>query len=222
MKRNSQDGIETQAGRRDFLGRIAGALGAGAAALSMPRWLGASPPSISDDDKWLEKLHGKYRQVFDSYKPDDGFGLAYAMTFLNTQGPNPDAGAVVVLRHFAMPIALGHELWARYKIGQSLGINDPETKAPAVKNPWLQPKSGVLLADDMAVDRLLTRGVVFGCCNVALTVLSGKLSGNAGVTPEVALKEWTAGVIPGISILPSGVWGVNRAQMKGCTYCAAG
>lgn len=209
-------------GRRDFLGRIAGVFGAGAATMSLPRWLGASSPVTSDDDKWLEKLHGKYRQVFDMYKPDDGFGLAYARTFLATQGPNPDAGAVIVLRHFGFPIALGHDLWAKYKIGQSLGIMDPETKAPAVKNPFFKPKSGVLLVDDMAVDQLLAKGVVMGACNVALTVLSGKLSGNAGVTPEAALKEWTAGVIEGISIVPSGVWAVNRAQVKGCTYCSAG
>ena len=213
---------EEHGGRRHFLGRIASAMGLGAAALSVPRWLGASTPSIpSDADKWLEKLHGKYRQVFDAYKPDDGFGLAYATTFLATQGPNPDAAAVVVLRHSAMPLALGHEMWNRYKIGQSLGINDPETKAAAVKNPFFKPKSGLLLTDEMAIDRLLARGVIFGCCNVALTVLSAKLAPNAGVTPDVALKEWTAAVIPGITILPSGVWGVNRAQMAGCTYCAA-
>ena len=29
-------------------------------------------------------------------------------------------------------------------------------------------------------------------------------------------------VIPGITIIPSGTWGVNRAQESGCTYCAGG
>jgi hypothetical protein len=27
-------------------------------------------------------------------------------------------------------------MWQKYKIGESLKINDPETKAPAVKNPF--------------------------------------------------------------------------------------
>jgi len=53
-------------------------------------------------------------------------------------------------------------------------------------------------------------------------VLSGRMAANAGVTADVALKEWTAAIIPGITVLPSGVWAVNRAQMKGCTYCTAG
>ena len=52
------------------------------------------------------------------------------------------ATAVVVLRHTALPLALDHPMWQKYKIGQSLSILDPETKAPAVKNPFLQPKPG--------------------------------------------------------------------------------
>jgi hypothetical protein len=48
------------------------------------------------------------------------------------------------------------------------------------------------------------------------------LAHNAGVSAEEAAKEWTAAVIPGITIIPSGTWGVNRAQEAGCTYCAGG
>ena len=110
----------------------------------------------------------------------------------------------------------------KYKIGESLKIIDPETKSPAIKNPFLRPKPGVLLADDFAIDRLLERGVVFGACNMALQVQSKMLAGNAGVTAEEAAKEWAANVIPGITIIPSGTWGVNRAQEAGCTYCAGG
>ena len=85
-----------------------------------------------------------------------------------------------------------------------------------------RPKPGVLLADDFAIDRLLERGVVFGACNMALQVQSKMLAGNASVTAEEAAKEWAANVIPGITIIPSGTWGVNRAQEAGCTYCAGG
>ena len=50
---------------------------------------------------------------------------------------------------------------------KSLKIIDPETKAPAVKNPFLHPKPGVLRTDDTAVDRLLVNGAVIGACNRA-------------------------------------------------------
>jgi hypothetical protein len=51
-------------------------------------------------------------------------------------------------------------------------INDPETKVPAVKNPFYKPKAGVLPIDDMALDRLLAKGTIVGACNVALTIQS--------------------------------------------------
>jgi hypothetical protein len=132
------------------------------------------------------------------------------------------ATAVVVLRHMALPLALDHTMWQKYKIGQSLSILDPETKAPAVKNPFLQPKPGVLVKDDIAIDRLLADGAVIGACDIALKFFSGQLAGNAGVSAEEAAKEWAANVIPGITLLPSGTWALNRAQEHGCTYCAGG
>jgi intracellular sulfur oxidation DsrE/DsrF family protein len=35
-------------------------------------------------------------------------------------------------------------------------------------------------------------------------------------------KEWVAGLLPGVQVLPSGVWAVGRAQEKGCSYIFAG
>jgi hypothetical protein len=148
--------------------------------------------------------------------------LGFTHTFLATQGPKDTAGAVLVLRHFAMPIALEDSLWTKYKIGEALKIADPSTKQIASRNPYLKTKPGVLLADDMAIDRLIGRGVIVGACNVALTVLSGMFAANAGVSADQAKQEWTAGLLPGVTLLPSGVWGVNRAQEHGCTYVAGG
>ena len=164
--------------------------------------------------------------MVDAYAPNDGFPLAFAYTFVVANGPASaglvPATAVVVLRHTAFPLALDHPMWQKYKIGQSFSILDPETKAPAVKNPFLQPKPGVLIKDDIAIDRLLANGAVIGACDMALKVLSGQLAGNAGVSAEEAAKEWAANVIPGITLIPSGTWALNRAQEHGCTYCAGG
>jgi intracellular sulfur oxidation DsrE/DsrF family protein len=164
-------------------------------------------------------LKGRHRQIVDAYETNSGFPLAFAYTFL---APNDSATAVVVLRHGAFPIALGHAMWGKYKIGEAFKIIDPETKVPAVKNPFFQPKPGILLVDDMALDRLLAKGVAFGACNIALRVQSKMLASNAGVDAEEAAKEWMANVIPGITLIPSGTWGVNRAQEAGCSYCAGG
>jgi hypothetical protein len=125
-----------------------------------------------------------------------------------------DTSALLVLRHGAFPIALNDAMWQKYKVGESLKINDPETKAPAVKNPFYKPKSGVLPIDDMALDRPLAKGTIVGACNVALMVQSKMLSGNAGVSADAAAKEWAANIIPGVTVIPSGTWGVNRAQFR--------
>jgi hypothetical protein len=53
-------------------------------------------------------------------------------------------------------------------------------------------------------------------------VLSNAFAPNAGVSPDEAKREWTAGLLSGITLLPSGTFGVNRAQEKGCTYCSGG
>jgi hypothetical protein len=45
-----------------------------------------------------------------------------------------------------------------------------------------------------------------------LLVQSKMLAGNAGVSADEAAEEWAANVVPGITIIPSGTWGVNRAQ----------
>ena len=46
-------------------------------------------------------------------------------------------------------------MWEKYEIGESFNIPDPETRASAVKNPYFQPKPGVLPNHDIALDRLL-------------------------------------------------------------------
>jgi hypothetical protein len=179
-----------------------------------------SAAAPSDGPDWPGALKGPHRQVVDAYDANSGFPLAFAYTFLAPHGTS--ATAVIVLRHGAFPIALGNEMWQKYKIGEAFKILDPETKAPAVKNPFLHPKPGVLLVDDMALDRLLANCTMIGACNVALQVQSKMLAGNAGVSADQAAKEWAANVVPGITVIPSGTWGVNRAQEGGCTYCAGG
>ena len=209
--------------RRGFIRRVASAMALGLAGLTPANAQSLAP---MDGPNWPGPLKGRHRQLVDAYEINGGTPLEWAYTFLATN-PSPGADivaatAVVVLRHAAFPIALGSDMWRNYKIGEAFKILDPETKAPAVKNPFLNPKPGVLPIDGMAVDRLLADGSVFGACDVALKVQSKMLAGNAGVSADDAAKEWAANVVPGITILASGTWGVNRAQEAGCTYCTGG
>ena len=218
--------------RRSFLGRLA----AGTAALGLTAFLpvtacaaekmdaAASDSASADENEWPGTLKTKHKMAIDAFAMNEGFPLAFAYTFMlpyASVSPSP-ATAVIILRHAGFPMALTDPVWAKYKIGKAMNITDPSTKAPAERNPFFNPKPGSLEIPDMAIDKLLARGTVIGACNVALHFLSAKFAPAAGVTPEVALKEWTAGIIPGITVIPSGTWGVNRAQEVGCSYCAGG
>jgi hypothetical protein len=218
LNANTADG----APRRNFF-RLAGATMLGFAGLaSAASRAGAATPVAGDSLNWPGKLNGRHRQVVDAYSVNGGFPLVFASTFLLTDPPPGSATSVVILRSQGLVIAVNSAVWEKYKIGESLKIIDPETKAPAVKNPFVNPKPGILASDDSAVDRLLGKGAVFGACNVALHGLSKRLANNAGVSAEDAAKEWAANLVPGITLLPSGVWGLNRAQQAGCTYCTGG
>jgi hypothetical protein len=203
--------------RRSFFRRIA--------AMSALGLIGFEPTpqraqaAESDGQDWPGTLKGRHKQVFDVYEINGGSPLGFTNNFLT---PNESATAVLVFRHNGTPYALGSAIWEKYKIGETFHILDRETKAPAVKNPWFQPKPGVLSNDNAALDRLLARGAVMGVCSVSFRGQARRLAANAGVTAEEALKEWTANLIPGVTVIPSGTWGVNRAQEAGCTYCAGG
>jgi hypothetical protein len=205
--------------RRSFFGRVAGVMALGFGGFLPTQVRAQTAPARSG---WPGTLKG-HRQVTDAYDFNGGAPFRFAYNFLApNEAENEAATAVVILRHSAFPLALNHAMWAKYKIGENFKIIDPETKAIAVKNPYFQPKPGVLPFEEAAIDRLLARGVVFGACNVALLGQSKAMAGSAGVTADEAAKEWAANVIPGITVIPSGVWGLNRAQEAGCTYCASG
>lgn len=65
-------------------------------------------------------------------------------------------------------------------------------------------------------------GVLFCVCDMALTVYSAVVAGNTGQDAAAVKKDWVAGLLPNIQIVPSGVWAVNRAQEHGCSYIFVG
>ena len=135
-----------------------------------------------------------------------------------------DCSAVVVLRHSAIPYAMQDSLWEKYKFGEMFKVNDPETKAPAIRNPFWKPKPDDfsvpgLGAVTLGIPELQSMGINFCVCGMALTVFSAAVAAKAGGQAADIRKEWVAGLIPGIPVMPSGVWAVGRAQEHDCGYC---
>ena len=74
----------------------------------------------------------------------------------------------------------------------------------------------------IGINELQASGVMFCVCNAAMTVYSAVAAGMMKMEAAEVMKDWKAGLLPGIQIVPSGVWAVGRAQEHQCQYCFAG
>ncbi|HXX63038.1 MAG TPA: hypothetical protein VEO56_04495 [Bacteroidota bacterium] len=224
----SQDSIR----RRNFLGTLLASASVGVAGLAFPLHLSSAKevpppaPDKSDFEKWLGKIKGKHRQVFDTPYGNSGLPLAWARVFLMTNkaagADEKDVTAVMVLRHDGIALGLNSDIWQKYNFAEVFKVTDLVTKAVLTQNPFWEPKEGALPIPGMSIDQLQKSGVLFGMCDMALTVMSQVVGEKMKMDPAAVKKDWVAGIFPGIQIVPSGVLAVNRAQEHGCTYCYAG
>lgn len=221
--------------RRGFLGRVAaGAAALGLGSLVAPLEAAARPgtarAAASADpafEAWLDKIVGKHKMVYDMPEPNSGFGLVWSRVLLDTTNQtygttDADNKVVVVLRHAAIPFGMKDTMWAKYKFGETFNITDSATKAPAVKNGFLNMKPGSFPIAGVGIDELLAAGVLVGICNLALTFYSMDVAAKMKLDAAAVKQDWVAHLVPGVLVVPSGVIAVNRAQEKGCAYCFAG
>ncbi len=215
-------------GRRGFFASIA--TGAAALVVGCQSKVNTETVSSADaasptSDEWVAKITGKHKQVFDSVMPANGWGPAFALNYLDTTGEarkltDKDLSAVVVMRHFAMPLVVKDEIWEKYEIGNLIGVNDPKTNAPAKRNIFY---NNVPLRPGLTYEKMITdRGVIIVACNLALKVVSGMAAEKVGLPKDEATKDFQNGLFKGVFLSPSGVHAVNLAQEAGCSYCYAG
>ena len=130
----------TPSPRRSFLERAA----VGAAAFAAVPFLASCGEKSEEEEDgpaqepWLKPLTGKHKQVFDAPETNEGFPLIFANAYLDTMTKAYDlkpgeANAMIVMRHFGIPMALSDAIWAKYKIGEMMKLNDPATKKPSVR-----------------------------------------------------------------------------------------
>lgn len=209
--------------RRRFLTRLAAA-GAALGGLGA-----AAPPARaqgSEHDRWLEKLTGKHRQIFDFNAHGDGLPLIhmhnYIETYKSAYGAKPNEVNVVgTFYGGTTPLAWNDRMWEKYAIGAALGIKDPSTGAPLTRNWFNAPKQGDpvffdgLLADANIASQV-RRGAVFLMCRNAFNLWTMRLA--KGGDPEPIRREILANLIPGVVVVPAMVIAVEKAQHAGLAY----
>ena len=184
-------------------------------------------------------MKGKHKIVFDATRPNEIMPFAWPKIFMLTNAatgtPERENGVVVVLRHEAICYAFEDRLWAKYKfanvfkagdVGHAFQAADAAT-ATQTRNPFWKTKPGDFQVPGVGpvaigINDLQEVGVMFCVCNMAMTVYTNVIAMQMKMEPEEVMKDWRAGLLPGVQIVPSGVWAVGRAQEHGCTYCFAG
>lgn len=229
--------------RRAFLGAVAGSAAALSLATMFAPFTATAEKNFKqqaeDADAWFAKVKGKHRIVFDTTEPHGLFPFAWPKVFLMTNAATgsseKECTAVVILRHSAICFAMQDNLWAKYKFKDMFKVGDlgpgfraaDAATALTTRNPFWNTNPNdfmmpVMGAVPIGIKDLQASGVMFCVCDAALTVFTGVVAMESNGNAADIKKEWIAGLIPGIQVVPSGVWAVGRAQEHGCAYCFVG
>jgi len=224
---------DNNTGRRDALKHLAGGAIAlaslGAAACAAPaQAISTAPtpiPPVSGrgnwDMSWLQKINKRRRMVFDTSDVSDGMGIGFVAAYLQGAADaygDPDASTVLVHRHASVSIVLNDDMWKRIGLGETHKMKDSKTGEFVQKNPFLSKNQSNPEFSEGALDKLMEKGTIIVACNRALTARAYTLASKEKISRDEARKQLFAAIIPGVYVVPNGVFGVCAAQEAGCGY----
>lgn len=224
------------ADKRSFFHALLAGLGAGALATpfmgsARAEQAGGWVPAREPQDRWLDDISGRHRQLFDTITPE---GVARALTFTYTfyaankdaYGIEPkDLGVVMILRSGSTPYGFNDKIWAKY--GTALfgrtKLADPVTKAAPVVNLYNAPdKAAQLPTNGLTLDTLTGMGGRFAVCSVSSRKLAAALAQETGGSADSVLAELQGNLVSGARLVPAGIVALNRAQERHFSLCYTG
>jgi hypothetical protein len=230
-------GEENRSSRREFVtnaGRLVSTVSF--TTLITPAAAFATPASLAPvstapgewDLSWLARLAtATDRAVFDWPSlgdPTDPIVLEIAARYLDNcetaYAPRKyEARAVLNIRTQAVPAALTDATWERFALGTEYKVNDPVTHNAAVRNPFWHrapdPLPGISLP---TLADLVGRGAVVLVCDFALGNLAKRLADKSGRQAGEVHQALRNGFVPGAFAVPSGIFGLVKAQNAGCAF----
>lgn len=223
--------------RREFLAGLAAA-GAGilAPAAAFASTIDDRRFRVKPDEKWLESLTGKHKQVFDMPNPSAGLGLIHIRNYLKAWKDNynlehPQVNAVGTLYFMTIPLGLTDPMWEKYKLGEAIKETDEKTSAFAVRNIYQKADPGETtmsikgIADwpaETSIEELQKKGTIFIMCNNALNFWAMNVAKATNQTMDAVRAEFLAHIVPGVIVVPAMVMAVDQAQARGCSYMRMG
>ncbi|HET9132972.1 MAG TPA: hypothetical protein VFN90_01590 [Gemmatimonadales bacterium] len=210
--------------RRSFLGL----LGAGAALPALTAREAVAHPAPRADVKWdmswVDRIGGSFRAVFDTPEINDGAGMFRAVMwreqYKEVYGTDPaEMSAVLVIRHAALPMVMSDAFWDRYQIGKARKIKDG--KDWARRNPYRSsdgmPKQWAMYS----LEAFRDSGGTILACNLAFGQMVSLVAQKEKLKQAEARTEALRHLLPGVTLMPSGIFAVARAQAAGCVFVAA-
>lgn len=187
-------------------------------------------------EEFQELLHktARVRQVFDVTTINEGKFLNNIKNSLNGlefgfSVPPKQVQIIAALHGAANMINYDDSMWDKYRMGEWLEVNDPETGRPAIRNiyypsklaaaPQAQEDPGDEKSSlhDKSVQGLERRGVKFLSCHTATEeqakVIVSRLK--LTVAPEAVVKDLQAHAVPHVLIVPSMVATLALLQIDG-------
>lgn len=215
--------------RRRFVSGVLGGAAALAAAPLLPLGAAVRAPAPAGqspwDMSWLNRIRGEHRLAFDAPEVAEGLVLIQARNWMAGQAEvyalrDDQMTAVIVLRHNAVPVAMNDGVWDRFELGTQLEIQEPGADTPARRNPFLngQPPRRTAVYSDGGLDTLIQRGAVVLACNLALRNRTGAWARRLGRPAAEVYDEVRANLVPGVTVMPNGIFALGRAQEAGCGY----
>ena len=231
-----------QTDRRRFLG-ILGA----AAAVGLPLSARAAAQTTASHeagaDAWIGEVKGTHRTLFDFPQHKHFFPLLHILNYINTyaQAYKAEAGTVGTVGTFygignqaSTPLAFNDATWAKYGLGEYLGLKDASGKFytrnvfnnatkhdahlmfHALQVPTI-PAFGDFMAP-MSIQSLQKMGTKFILCNNALEAWCLELEARGkGKTSDI-LADLKANTLPGVTLVPAMVIAIEKAQGAGIKY----
>ncbi|MGH7602845.1 MAG: hypothetical protein ACRENK_02480 [Gemmatimonadaceae bacterium] len=226
-------GQSDRSSRREFVTDIVQLAAGGALSARVTQKAAQAParPASREpiwDLSWIDSIaKATDRAVFDwptLGDPADPEVLYFAERYLDNCAAvygsrNYDARVVLNIRTNAISAALNDSAWERYALGVVYDVKDPVTKQPAVRNPLSHraPDPGPGVTVPMLQD-LLKRGAIVLVCDLALGHLATRLATESGRNSDDVHRNLQAAFVPGAFAVPSGIFGLARAQNAGCAY----
>ncbi len=184
-------------------------------------------PSEYDYARMLRtfKVNKRNKQVFQSVSPLTVAGTA--SLYLHMQNSmnafefsyGTGRGSLATLGILTGPsvaYALADAMWTKYGFGAAfnLAATNVYYHATSLKETG-SPDDPDSIYQDWSAQAVLHRGGGFMVCHNALTAVAALIGPKTGMTPEAALADFMANVLPGFQVVPAGVAATQLALEHG-------